>query len=93
MKWTDEQYEEVYATALRAASALADAVLRLTDERDEARAQVRTLTEALEAVRDDPGLADVIAGVGAGLPPFMHKVLDALAPKGQAAPAERKGGQ
>ena len=41
--------------------------------------QNAALRKALEAVRDDEGLADVIAGVGEGIPPFMHKVLDALA--------------
>ena len=41
------------------------------------------LVEALKAVRDDEGLAEVIASVGEGIPPFMHKVLDALKKAGR----------
>jgi hypothetical protein len=42
---------------------------------------VQELEKALRAVLDDDGLADVIAAVGEGEPPFMQQVRAALAGK------------
>jgi hypothetical protein len=41
--------------------------------------RVQELEKALRAVLDDDGLADVIAAVGEGEPPFMQQVRAALA--------------
>jgi hypothetical protein len=87
--WGNIRFSLNRKAALMMAKALTDAIgeadisyaLEAVNNHDRLTQRVQELENALRAVLDDDGLADVIAAVGEGEPPFMQQVRAALAGK------------